>query len=128
MIQEEPWRLRLLARNAALLRAGLQSYGYDTGVSETPIIPVVLGDDETTWKVARQLEDNGILASAVVSPAVPQDAARLRLCTMATHSEEDIHKVVDAMGRLRHSPGGPPAQHRPRVGARAGSHKGNYRP
>lgn len=101
VIQEEPWRLKDLAKNASRLRAGLRNLGYDIGASETPIVPVLLGENERAWRTARQLEDYGILSSAVVAPAVPQGAARLRFCTMATHTEGDIEKVVDAMGDLK---------------------------
>ena len=78
VIREEPHRLSGAHRNAEALRAGLQHLGYDTGASQTCIVPVILGDDEVAYRAARQLYAWGILVSAVVAPAVPRGAARLR--------------------------------------------------
>ena len=100
VIEQEPWRLEAVRRNARLLRSGLLELGYDTGASETPIIPVILGENEAAWRVARALEDQGILACAAVPPAVPGGTARLRLCAMASHSEEDIDKLLRSMATL----------------------------
>lgn len=103
VIEQEPWRLQAVHRNADLMRRGLQDEGFDTGSSETPIVPVILGGNDTAWRVARDLEDDGILACAVVPPAVASGTARLRLCAMATHSEDDIAKLIDAMSKTRAS-------------------------
>jgi glycine C-acetyltransferase len=101
VIDAEPWRLQAAARSAARLRSGLRELGFDTGASQTPIVPVVLGDNETAWRVARRLQDNGILVSAVVPPAVAGGSARLRLCTMATHTTADIDSVLQSLARCR---------------------------
>ena len=93
VIDAEPWRHEALRRNTIRLRNGLQELGYDTGCSVTPIVPVVLNDDATAYRLARRLYDEGILTTAVVSPAVPLGTARLRLCAMATHTEDDLAEV-----------------------------------
>ncbi len=96
VIDAEPWRQEVLRRNANILRQGLRDLGYDTGNSATPIVPVVLNDDVAAYRLARRLYDEGILASAIVSPAVPLGTARLRLCAMATHTEHDLTEALRA--------------------------------
>jgi glycine C-acetyltransferase len=94
VIDAEPWRLEALRRNTIRLRKGLQKQGYDTASSVTPIVPVVLNDDAAAYRLARRLYDLGILATAIVSPAVPLGTARLRLCAMATHTEDDLDEAL----------------------------------
>jgi len=96
IIADEPSRVRTLARRAAALREGLRALGLDTDDSSTAIVPVILGSNERTYRFSRGLFERGVLASAVVQPAVPEDTSRLRLCAMACHSEEDIDTIVDA--------------------------------
>ena len=96
VIDDEPWRLESLRRNTIRLRNGLQELGFDTGNSVTPIVPVMLNDDVAAYRLARRLYDEGILATAVVSPAVPIGTARLRLCAMATHTENDLSEAHHA--------------------------------
>jgi 8-amino-7-oxononanoate synthase len=96
VIDAEPWRIKALRRNTTRLRNGLQKLGYDTASSVTAIVPVVLNDDAAAYRLARRLYDLGILATAVVSPAVPLGTARLRLCAMATHTEDDLDEALRA--------------------------------
>jgi glycine C-acetyltransferase len=100
-IRAEPGRVTAARRNAALLRNGLRELRFDNGASASPIVPVILGDDMTAWKVARGLLDRGIWATAVVAPAVPRGAARLRLCATAGHSAADIAEVLRAFADCR---------------------------
>ena len=93
VLAAEPWRHEAVRRNAAALREDLRQLGYDTGLSSTPIVPVVLSDDAAAYRLARHLFDAGILATAVVSPAVPLGTARLRLCAMATHTADDLSEA-----------------------------------
>ena len=104
VIREEPHRLSGAHRNAEALRAGLQHLGYDTGASQTCIVPVILGDDEVAYRAARQLYAWGILVSAVVAPAVPRGAARLRLCVTAAHSDKDLDETLAAFKSLLSHP------------------------
>jgi glycine C-acetyltransferase len=101
VIRAEPGRIAAARRSAALLRNGLRELGFDTGASASPIVPVLLGDDLTAWRVARRLLDRGIWATAVVAPAVPRGAARLRLCATAGHSAADIAEVLRAFADCR---------------------------
>lgn len=101
VLQREPARLDRLRRNAARLRDGLRSRGYDTGASTGPIIPVMVGTNDAAWRLARRLFDHGVLAPAVVYPAVPLDGARLRLCATAALSDADIDEALAAFQDAR---------------------------
>jgi len=100
VLQAEPSRLETVRRNADVLRSGLAELGYDTAESETPIVPAVIGDDVATWKAARRLLDEGVLATPIVFPAVAPNACRLRLCAMASHTECDMEQALNAFEAL----------------------------
>ena len=101
ILKAEPERVACLRANATLLRDGLQSLGYDTGLSETAVIPVILHDDARTALFARRLRDHGILVAPVLFPAVAQGAARLRLCVTAAHTPKHLQFVLDAFDKMR---------------------------
>lgn len=96
VIEREPERLRRLWTNAAYLHDSLRGLGYDIGSSASPVIPVMAGDDEAAYRLARHLFDCGFLASAVVFPAVPSGKARLRLCATAAQAPEMLEEAVAA--------------------------------
>ncbi len=98
---QEPERVARLQANASFLREGLQSLGFDTGLSQTAVIPVMLNDDRRTALFARKLRDYGVLVSPVLFPAVTQGAARLRLCVTAAHTEDHLHFALDAFEKMR---------------------------
>ncbi|HUY81620.1 MAG TPA: aminotransferase class I/II-fold pyridoxal phosphate-dependent enzyme [Acidobacteriaceae bacterium] len=101
ILKQEPERVAYLASSAAFLREGLQSLGYDTGLSETAVIPVMMHDDAKTALFARRLRDYGVLVSPVLFPAVAQGSARLRLCVTAAHTREHLEFVLDAFNKIR---------------------------
>jgi 8-amino-7-oxononanoate synthase len=96
----EPERRDRLWANARYLREGLQSLGFDTGESETPIIPVASGDMEKTFIFWRTLFDAGIFTNPVLPPAVPENHCRLRTSVMATHTTEQLDRVLDAFRKV----------------------------
>lgn len=101
ILREEPERVARLQANAAFLRDGLQSLGYDTGLSETAIIPIMFGGDDRTALFARKLRDYGVLVSPVLFPAVTQGSARLRLCVTAAHTTEHLQFALDVFRKMR---------------------------
>ncbi len=101
VIREERQRVTRAHRNAETLRTRLRHLGYDTGASQSCIIPVILGDDEVTYRAARELYAHGVLVSAVVPPAVERDSARIRLCATAAHSDADLDEALEAFEDLR---------------------------
>lgn len=100
ILREEPQRVSRLRENGDFLRAGLQELGYDTGWSETAIIPVILKDEARTALFARKLRDHGIIAAPVMFPAVSQGLARLRLCVTAAHTMEHLEFVLDVFRKM----------------------------
>ncbi|HET7230302.1 MAG TPA: aminotransferase class I/II-fold pyridoxal phosphate-dependent enzyme [Longimicrobium sp.] len=106
VMEAEPERRRTLWSNAEYLRSGLTSLGFDTGVSETPIIPVTTGDIEHTFVFWRELFDAGVFTNPVLPPAVPESACRLRTSVMATHTTDQLDKVLDAFARVGRKLGG----------------------
>jgi glycine C-acetyltransferase len=100
ILAREPERVARIDRNAKFLRCGLRNLGYDTGLSETAVIPVILNDEITTGLFARRLRDYGILAAPVLFPAVPQGSARLRLCVTAAHTQAHLEFVLEVFEKM----------------------------
>lgn len=96
VIEREPERRQRLWQNAEVLREGFRTLGFDTGGSQTPIVPVVMGDDLRAFQMWRLLFDHGVFANAAVSPAVPKGRALMRTTAMATHTQEHLDRVLDA--------------------------------
>jgi 8-amino-7-oxononanoate synthase len=108
ILKSEPERVGKLKQSADYFRESLRHLGYDIGASETPIIPVILGDEATTAVFANRLRELGILVTPVLFPAVAMGAARLRLCVTAAHTSDDLECAIDAFRRLQ---GGVSASH-----------------
>ena len=94
---EEDWRLTQLWRNTDVMMERLQDAGFDTGPSQTPIIPVVIGEDMMAFQMCRRLFEEGVFVNSVVSPAVEKGDALIRLSLMATHTEDEVHRAMDIM-------------------------------
>lgn len=101
ILAAEPQRLLRLRHNSERLRRGLAELGYDTGTSSTCIVPVLLRDEDATYRIARQLYNLGIFVSAVVHPAVPRGAALLRLCATAAQTSQDLEEALEAFRLVR---------------------------
>ena len=94
IIQNEPERRERLWDITQKMKSGFQSMGYDTGPTETPIIPVYIRNDELTFMLWKLLRENGIFTNPVVYPAVPKGEALIRTSYSATHSEEELDTVL----------------------------------
>ena len=75
----------------------LQEHGFDTGDTQSPIIPVRIGDNHKTFLFTKALQDKGVFVNPVVSPAVPSESSLIRLSLMSTHSFGQIEEAVDKM-------------------------------
>jgi 8-amino-7-oxononanoate synthase len=95
VIEEEPELREQLWRNTRRMQDGLKSLGYDIGDSETPVIPVLIGDLGIMLMQWRMLFDAGVFTNPVIPPAVPHDSCCLRISMMATHTDEQIDYVLD---------------------------------
>lgn len=80
--------------NAYYFKNGLKKLGFDIGKSETPITPVMIGDEAKTMEFSRKLLENGVFVSAIVFPTVPKQTGRLRCMLSAEHTKEDLDKAL----------------------------------
>jgi 8-amino-7-oxononanoate synthase len=94
--EEAALRSRLWATTRRVLRA-LQAMGFDTGGSQTPIVPVTIGTVERTFQVWKALTEEGIFVNAVLPPAVPTGSCIIRMTFMATHTDEQVERVLVAL-------------------------------
>ena len=99
IVEQEPERRERLWRNAAFLKEGLTSAGFDIGLTETFIIPVIVSDARECVRMAETLLDEGVFAQAIRPPSVPEGASRLRVVPTAGHTEKDIAFALDAFRR-----------------------------
>lgn len=95
VIEEEPERVKKLQANVDYFIKGLQERGFNTLNSETPIVPIIAGDDERAWMMAKLSQDRDIFVLPVVSPAVPAGTSRLRANVTVGHSLEEIEKAMN---------------------------------
>ena len=100
IIESEPERIEMLWKNTRKMLEGYKNLGFDTGYSETPIIPIKIGSDEDCFAFWKLMFDNGIFANPSVSPAVPPGEAIIRTSYMATHTDEELDKVLDIFAKL----------------------------
>lgn len=100
IIEEEPERRQRLWKNANYLREGYHNLGFDTGVSETPVVPVVVGDEDKVLRMWRLLFDAGVFASPVLFPGVPKGNALLRTSCMATHTRNHLDRVLEIFAKV----------------------------
>ncbi len=96
IMETEPQHVERMWENAAYMREGLASLGYNTGNSNTPIIPVILGDDFRTALAWFALIDEGVYTNPVVPPGVPPGSSLLRTSYMATHRREHLDRALEA--------------------------------
>jgi 8-amino-7-oxononanoate synthase len=105
VIEEEPERVKLVQRTVELFLGGLKERGFDTLHSETPIVPIMCGEDERAFQMTKLCQAEDIFVLPVVSPAVPVGLARLRANVTAAHSEEDIAHALDVFERAGRAAG-----------------------
>lgn len=96
IINNEPERIESLWKNTRKMLQGFKDLGFQVGPSETPIIPVFVGDNETAFKMVFMLQEEGVFANVAVSPAVPEGKALIRTSYMATHTTEQLDHVLAA--------------------------------
>ena len=89
-----------LWKNARKMKRGLSGLGYNTLNSQTPIIPLLLGDDYTAFSFTQRLYEEGVFATPVVRPAVPDGCALIRTSYMASHSDSDLDYVLEVFENL----------------------------
>ncbi|HYJ80787.1 MAG TPA: aminotransferase class I/II-fold pyridoxal phosphate-dependent enzyme [Longimicrobiaceae bacterium] len=100
VMRSEPERRENLWRLTRRMHEGLRSLGFDIGLSETPVIPVVIGEMEETFAMWKMLFDAGVFTNPVTPPAVPDNQCRLRISLMATHTDDQLDAVLEAFAAV----------------------------
>ncbi len=100
IIEQEPERIERLWKNTNRMLKAFKEMGFEVGPSETPIIPVIVGENETAFKMAMMLQEEGVFANVAVSPAVPAGKALIRTSYMATHTDEHLDIVIEAFKKV----------------------------
>jgi 8-amino-7-oxononanoate synthase len=101
VVRQEPGLRDRLWKNRERFVAGLGSLGISTGSSETPIIPIMIGSAEKALHAAAALFEQGIYATAIRPPSVPEGSARIRMTVTAAHSDHNIDAALAAIGRVK---------------------------
>jgi glycine C-acetyltransferase len=102
ILQESETLVKKLWSNGDFLKKELKALGFDTGSSETPITPVIIGEASDAKAFSAKLFERGVFATAIVFPTVPRGTARIRAMVSAAHSEDDLRFAVEqftAVGR-----------------------------
>jgi len=100
ILEAEPERLDRLWEISDYMRAGFRNAGFNVWTSQSPIIPVVIGDMMTCFEFWRDLLEEGVFVNAVVPPAVPQGQSLMRTSYMATHTDEELDFILEAFRRV----------------------------
>ena len=100
IIENEPERIQRLWDNTYKMLRGFKELGFDIGASQTPIIPIIVGDDKLAFKMVMMLQEEGVFANVAVSPAVPPGKALIRTSYMATHTSEHLEFVLAAFRKV----------------------------
>lgn len=100
ILEREPERRKQLWENTAYMKRELNALGFDTGDTESPVIPIVVGEDLLTFKMVHRLHEEGVFVNCVISPAVPVGRAMIRTSYMATHTRAHLDRSLEAIGRV----------------------------
>jgi len=100
VMREEPERVVRVNQVADKMRAEYQRLGFNTGESVTPVIPIIIGDDDLTFLTWKLLFENGVFVNPVISPAVAPGRQLLRTSYMATHTDEQMEQVLEIFAKV----------------------------
>jgi len=95
VIENEPELIIQLQKNIEQFRNGLNEMGYNTGNSETAIVPIMVGEEDATLQLCKKVNEEGIFICPILFPAIPRGTNRLRAHVLATHTSEDIEEALD---------------------------------
>lgn len=100
VLEEEPHLINRLWDNTRYFKDGLMSLGFDTGSSETPITPVIVGESAQAIQMSRRLFEEGVFAQAIGYPTVARDRARVRTIVTAAHTRDQLDIALDAFSKV----------------------------
>ena len=105
IMEEQPELIARLWQNARTFKDGLKALGFDTGKSETPITPVIIGDERAAMEFSDRLFEAGVFAQGIAFPTVPRGHARVRTIVSAAHSQNDLEQALHAFQEAGHAIG-----------------------
>jgi glycine C-acetyltransferase len=100
VLMEEPQIIDRLWDNTKFFKAGLQALGFNTGLSESPITPVIVGEGALAMRLSDRLFEEGVFAQGLAFPTVARDKARVRTIVTATHTREELQFALDAFAKV----------------------------
>ena len=100
IMAEEPWRLTRLHEISTYMRTELRRLGFNVWTSQTPIIPIVIGEMMLCFQFWKDLFEAGVYTNAVIPPAVPQGQSLLRTSYMASHTDEHLDRILEAFRKV----------------------------
>ncbi|MBI2646712.1 MAG: pyridoxal phosphate-dependent aminotransferase family protein [Deltaproteobacteria bacterium] len=100
VMETEPEHIERLWANTRKMKKGFDELGYDTSPSQTPIIPINIGDDLRTLFFAKAIYDEGVFTNPVLPPGVPKDQSLIRTSFMANHTEKELNIILDVFERV----------------------------
>jgi glycine C-acetyltransferase len=100
VLETEPQWMERLWSNTKFFKAGLERLGFNTGRSESPITPVIVGDAPLAARMSDELFQAGVFAQSIGFPTVARGLARLRTIVTATHTREDLHYALEMFGKV----------------------------
>jgi glycine C-acetyltransferase len=100
VLQEEPQWIERLWENTRFFKAGLKRLGFNTGQSETPITPIIVGQGDLAMRFSDELFANGVFAQGIGFPTVPEARSRVRTIVTATHAEAQLQRALDVLGQV----------------------------
>ena len=100
IIEREPGLRRRLWEHTRYMKREFANLGFDTGESASPVIPLVVGEDMTAFKMTMRLQEEGVFANPVITPAVPPNRAMIRTSYMATHTRDHLDRALEAFAKV----------------------------
>ena len=100
VLQEEPEWIERLWENTRFFKAGLERLGFNTGQSETPITPIIVGKGDLAMRFSDALFARGVFAQSIGFPTVPEARSRVRTIVTATHTQDQLQRALDVLGHV----------------------------
>jgi glycine C-acetyltransferase len=100
VLEQEPQIIERLWENTRLFKAGLETLGFNTGLSQSPITPVIVGDGALAMKLSDRLFEEGVFAQGIAFPTVARDKARVRTIVTAAHTRDELQFALDVFGQV----------------------------
>jgi glycine C-acetyltransferase len=100
VLEQEPEIIERLWENTRFFKSGLQQLGFNTGLSESPITPVIAGEGSRAMKLSDRLFEEGVFAQGIAYPTVARDKARVRTIVTATHTRDELQFALDKFKKV----------------------------